>query len=123
MIHSLIDALLGAASAGDIGEFFPDNDPQYKIIDSTKLLSYIVDFIAKVGYEIINIDLTIVAEQPKLSKYKQQIKQNLSKILNIPIYKINIKATTSEKMGFIGKKEGVAVLSVANMKYYNWMKR
>ena len=123
LIHSLIDALLGAASAGDIGEFFPDNDPQYKNIDSTKLLSYIVDFIAKVGYEIINIDLTIVAEQPKLSKYKQQIKQNLSKILNIPIYKINIKATTSEKMGFIGKKEGVAVLSVANMKYYNWMKK
>jgi 2-C-methyl-D-erythritol 4-phosphate cytidylyltransferase/2-C-methyl-D-erythritol 2,4-cyclodiphosphate synthase len=122
LIHSIIDALLGACGAGDIGEFFPDTDKKYKNADSKLLLKYIVEFINNVGFEIVNIDLTILAEVPKINPYKIQIKTTMAKLLNIPKYKINIKATTSEKMGFIGRKEGVAVLSTANLKYYDWTK-
>ncbi len=120
LIHSVIDALLGAVGAGDIGEFFPDNDPQYKNADSKELLKKIVAFVNNVGYEINNIDLTILAEVPKINPYKTQIKNSLSALINLPKYKINIKATTSEKMGFVGRGEGVTVYSVATLKYYDW---
>ena len=122
LIHSVIDALLGACGAGDIGEFFPDTDQKYKGADSKELLKYIVTFIQNIGYELVNIDLTIVAQQPKINPYKQQIKQNMATLLNLPKQMINIKATTSEKMGFIGRCEGIAVYSVANLKYYDWSK-
>ncbi|RXJ57945.1 bifunctional 2-C-methyl-D-erythritol 4-phosphate cytidylyltransferase/2-C-methyl-D-erythritol 2,4-cyclodiphosphate synthase [Candidatus Marinarcus aquaticus] len=120
LIHSLIDALLGAAGAGDIGEFFPDTDAQYKNIDSKKLLTEIVAFIYSVGYEIVNVDLTIVAQQPKINPYKHNIKTTISELLNIPKQCVNIKATTAEKLGFVGRKEGVAVQSSAALKYYDW---
>jgi 2-C-methyl-D-erythritol 4-phosphate cytidylyltransferase/2-C-methyl-D-erythritol 2,4-cyclodiphosphate synthase len=120
LIHSIIDALLGASGAGDIGEFFPDNDPQYKNADSKELLKSIVKFINNVGYEIINIDLTILAEIPKINPHKKRIKYSLADLMHLPAYKINIKATTSEKMGFVGRKEGVTVYSVATLKYYDW---
>jgi 2-C-methyl-D-erythritol 4-phosphate cytidylyltransferase/2-C-methyl-D-erythritol 2,4-cyclodiphosphate synthase len=122
LIHSVIDALLGACGAGDIGEFFPDTSSKYKGIDSKELLKYIVNFITNIGYEIINIDLTIIAQIPKINPYKIAIKQTMAELLNIPKYKINIKATTGEKMGFIGRKEGVAVLSNSTIKYYDWTK-
>jgi len=122
LIHSIIDALLGASGAGDIGEFFPDNDPKYKGADSKLLLKEIVEFILNVGYEIVNIDFTILAQQPKINPYKTQIKQSIAKLLDIPKYKVNIKATTGEKMGFVGRSEGIAVLSSATLKYYNWKK-
>lgn len=122
LIHSVIDALLGACGAGDIGEFFPDTDLQYKNVDSKKLLQHILTFIQSVGYELVNIDVTIVAQQPKINPYKQQIKQNVANLLRLPKQMINIKATTSEKMGFIGRCEGIAVYSVANLKYYDWSK-
>ncbi|NQY24559.1 MAG: bifunctional 2-C-methyl-D-erythritol 4-phosphate cytidylyltransferase/2-C-methyl-D-erythritol 2,4-cyclodiphosphate synthase [Campylobacteraceae bacterium] len=120
LIHSVIDALLGAIGAGDIGEFFPDNDPQYKNANSASLLSFILDFVTSVGYEIINIDLTILAEIPKINPHKLDIKFSMAKLLNIEPQFINIKATTSEKMGFVGRKEGLTVLSTANLKYYDW---
>ncbi len=120
LIHSVIDALLGACGAGDIGEFFPDNDDKYKNIDSKILLSEIEKFVTSVGYEITNIDLTIIAQQPKINPYKQQIKSSLAKLLNIKKEFINIKATTAEKLGFIGRAEGVAVQSIATLNYYNW---
>jgi len=123
LIHALIDALLGASGAGDIGEFFPDTDSKYKGANSTKLLEDINRFICNVGYEIVNIDISIIAQQPKINPYKNQIKQSLSKLLNLPKQFINIKATTSEKMGFIGRAEGIAVHSVATLKYYNWRKQ
>jgi 2-C-methyl-D-erythritol 4-phosphate cytidylyltransferase/2-C-methyl-D-erythritol 2,4-cyclodiphosphate synthase len=123
LIHSIIDALLGAIGAGDIGEFFPDNDKQYKDADSRELLKYIVSFVKKVAYEIINIDITIMAEIPKINPHKQEIKNSLAKLLNIAKNKINIKATTTEKLGFIGRKEALAVQSIANVKYYDWMKK
>lgn len=122
LIHSIIDALLGAAGAGDIGEFFPDNDPKYKGADSKELLRYIIRFIKNVGFEIVNIDTTILAQAPKINPHKDKIKTTLSKLLNLEKCKINIKATTGEKMGFVGRAEGVAVLSSATLKYYNWKK-
>ena len=122
LIHSLIDALLGACGAGDIGEFFPDTDEQYKDANSQELLKYIVQFICNVGYEIVNVDLTIIAEIPKINPHKKAIKEQLAKLLNLPLYKVNIKATTAEKLGFIGRKEAVAVQSIAQLKYYNWDK-
>lgn len=123
LIHSLIDALLGAIGAGDIGEFFPDTDERFKNIDSKKLLEYIVRFVKNVGYEIVNVDITIIAEQPKINPHKIEIKNSLSKLLNLPKQFINVKATTSEKIGSIGRKEGVVVQCVANVKYYEWDKK
>lgn len=120
LIHSLIDALLGAAGAGDIGEFFPDTDMSYSGIDSKILLEKIVTFILNVGFEIVNVDITIIAQQPKISPYKQQIKESLTRLLQIEPNFVNIKATTAEKLGFIGRKEGVAVISNATLKYYDW---
>jgi len=122
LIHSIIDAILGAIGGGDIGEFFPDTDPKYKNADSKILLQDIMAFVNNVGYSLINIDLTIIAQVPKINPYKFKIKEKLSTLLNIPINKINIKATTAEKLGFIGRKEAVAVQSVATLKYYDWMK-
>ena len=123
LIHSVIDSLLGACGAGDIGEFFPDTDPRYKNADSKKLLQHIVKFIKNVGYEIINVDLTILAEIPKINPHKQTIKTTMANLLNIEKQQINIKATTAEKMSFVGREEGVVVLSSATLKYYNWTKR
>ncbi len=120
LIHSIIDALLGACGAGDIGEFFPDTDEKYKGIDSKLLLEHIVGFIYNVGYEIVNIDTTIIAQKPKINPFKHEIKDSLAALLNIEKQFINVKATTAEKMGFIGRAEGVAVQSIATLKYYNW---
>ena len=120
LIHSLIDALLGACGAGDIGEFFPDTSAEFKDIDSKILLKNIVEFIYNVGYEIVNVDLTIIAQIPKINPHKNEIKNSISKLLEIEKQFVNIKATTAEKMGFIGRSEGVAVQSIATLKYYNW---
>jgi 2-C-methyl-D-erythritol 4-phosphate cytidylyltransferase/2-C-methyl-D-erythritol 2,4-cyclodiphosphate synthase len=122
LIHSVIDALLGAIGAGDIGEFFPDTDPKYKNANSQELLKYIVEFVQNVGYEIVNIDVLVLAEVPKLNPYKKLIKEKMASLLGLPKQKVNIKATTAEKMGFIGREEGVAVQSVASCKYYDWRK-
>jgi 2-C-methyl-D-erythritol 4-phosphate cytidylyltransferase/2-C-methyl-D-erythritol 2,4-cyclodiphosphate synthase len=120
LIHSIIDGILGASGIGDIGELFPDNDEQYKNIDSKRLLQIVHDLIEKIGLEISNIDVTIIAQAPKLGKYKDEIRKNLSQILRIPLFYINIKATTSEKLGFIGRKEGVGVLSTVSLKHIDW---
>jgi len=120
LIHSVIDALLGAIGAGDIGEFFPDNDEKYKNISSKLLLEYIVSFVYNVGYEIVNIDLTIIAQKPKINPFKTDIKSSVAKLLKLEKQFVNIKATTAEKLGFIGRTEGIAVQSIATLKYYDW---
>lgn len=120
LIHSIIDAILGACGAGDIGEFFPDTDPKYKGADSKELLKHIISFVKNIGFELVNIDVTVLAQAPKINPHKQAIKTKLSELLEIPRFKINIKATTGEKMGFVGRSEGVAVQSLATLKYYNW---
>jgi len=119
-IHALIDALLGAAGMGDIGELYPDTDAKYLGADSKKLLQDTVERIRSFGYEIGNIDLSIVAQVPKLLAYKDQMKTILSSILGIRKNYVNIKATTAEKLGFVGRKEGVTAYAVANLNYFNW---
>jgi len=119
-IHALIDALLGAAGMGDIGMMFPDSDDMYKGIDSKELLQRVITKIRNFGFIIINVDITITAETPRLSKYKLQMRRTLAKILDIDGSRVNIKATTTEKLGFIGRSEGVGVIANANLKYFNW---
>jgi len=119
-IHAIIDALLGAANLGDIGELFPDNDDRYKNIDSKELLKDVVKLVKSVGYEIVNIDLTILAQKPKISPYKNKMKMVLSQILNINKNQINIKATTGERLGFVGREEGVEVRAIATLNYFKW---
>jgi len=119
-IHALIDALLGASGMGDIGMLFPDNDDKYRGIDSKKLLKAVVEKIYNFGFVIINVDITITAQKPKIGKYKPQMRKSISKILEIDSSRVNIKATTTEKLGFIGRSEGVGVIANANLKYFNW---
>lgn len=115
-LHALMDALLGAVGAGDIGEWFPPNDAKFKGADSLELLGQVVDFVRSVGFEIINVDLMILAEIPKITPHKDKMIAILSTALNLPKNRINIKATTMEKMGFIGRKEGICAKAVASLK-------
>jgi 2-C-methyl-D-erythritol 4-phosphate cytidylyltransferase/2-C-methyl-D-erythritol 2,4-cyclodiphosphate synthase len=119
-IHALIDALLGGIGAGDIGELFPDSDEKYKDISSKTLLHRVVKFIKSVGFEIVNVDIAILCQTPKISPYKAKMREVLSDILKIEPIRVNIKATTTEKLGFVGRSEGVAVKAVASLKYKNW---
>ncbi|MDI6802469.1 MAG: 2-C-methyl-D-erythritol 2,4-cyclodiphosphate synthase [Bacteroidota bacterium] len=113
LCHAIGDALLGAAALGDIGKHFPDIDPQYKGISSLKLLKKIRALLQTNGFEIVNIDSTIVLEAPKVAPYIEQICGNLSSALNLASSDISVKATTTEKLGFVGKGEGIAVYAVA----------
>jgi 2-C-methyl-D-erythritol 2,4-cyclodiphosphate synthase len=112
LIHAIMDALLGAANLGDIGIHFPDNDPAYKNIDSKILLARTIDFIKREGFSIGNIDATLCLEKPKIAGYIPQMKTCLAKILEIDTGQISIKATTNEKLGFIGNEEGVSAYAV-----------
>jgi len=119
-IHALIDALLGAAGLGDIGMLFPDNDERYRGIDSKELLAIVVAKLSNFGFLIVNVDITIMAQKPRIAHYKQKMRSVLSDILGIDMSRVNVKATTTEKLGFVGRAEGVAVSSNANLKYFNW---
>jgi len=121
-IHALIDALLGAAGMGDIGELYPDTEDAYAGADSKVLLADTVKRIHSFGYTVGNIDLTIMAEAPKLLPYKTEMKNRLASLLSIRANFVNIKATTAEKLGFIGRKEGVTVHAVANLTYKEFKK-
>jgi len=121
-IHALIDALLGAAGMGDIGMMFPDSSDIYKGIDSKELLKRVVTKLEQFGFIIVNVDITIAAEKPKVGEYKLPMRTTLSAILNIDASRVNIKATTTEKLGFIGRGEGVGVIANANLKYFDWTK-
>jgi len=119
-LHSLIDALLGASGMGDIGMLFPDNDERYKGIDSKELLRIVVEKLYNFGFIIVNVDITIAAQKPRIGKYKLSMRKTIANILNIDMSRVNVKATTTEKLGFVGREEGVAVTSNANLKYFNW---
>lgn len=112
VIHSLCDALLGALALGDIGKHFPDKDPAYKGIDSKILLDKVTKLISSYGYGLVNADITILAQKPKLLPYVDQMRQTLASITGVDISAISIKATTTEKLGFVGRKEGIAVYAV-----------
>ncbi len=112
LIHSLCDAILGSIAAGDIGQHFPDTDEQYRNIDSSILLKKISQLLTQEQFEIGNIDISIVAQSPKMSPHIQAMRHHLATVLNIRSTQINIKATTTEKLGFTGRQEGIAVHSV-----------
>ncbi len=112
LIHAIIDALLGAADMEDIGSHFPDSDPQYKGIDSKILLRLAVEKIRDAGFEIINIDSTITLQEPKIKAHVALMKKTMADILDISEKQVSVKATTTEKLGFIGKEEGVASQAV-----------
>ncbi|MBR2368237.1 MAG: 2-C-methyl-D-erythritol 2,4-cyclodiphosphate synthase [Alistipes sp.] len=112
-IHAICDALLGALALGDIGKLFPDSDPRYKGIDSTKLLKVVVDIIADKGYSISNIDCTIAMQKPKLRPYIDTMRVTLSDVVGIDVDRISVKATTTEHLGFEGREEGVSATAVA----------
>ncbi len=112
-IHALCDALLGAIAAGDIGKLFPDTDQTYKGIDSTILLSRTMELIRKEGYEVGNVDITIALERPKLRPHIDQMRARLAEVMGVKVGVVSVKATTTEKLGFTGRMEGVAAYAVA----------
>ena len=115
VIHALCDALLGACALGDIGKHFPDSDPMLKGFDSRVFLKSVAKLIYDTGYELINLDCTIVCEEPKVSPYISEMRDNLSSDLNVSLDQVSVKATTTEKLGFIGKGEGVAAFAVVSL--------
>tara|TARA_B100000902_G_C26891288_1_gene707521 strand:+ start:81 stop:563 length:483 start_codon:yes stop_codon:yes gene_type:complete len=112
VFHALSDALLGAAGLGDIGHFFPDTDMKYKNLDSSLIVLSVLEKLKQLSYNIVNIDITIVLEKPKLQSHLPNIKNSISNYLKISSNNINIKATTSEGMGFVGKGQGIACYAV-----------
>lgn len=112
LLHAITDALLGALALGDIGKHFPDTDPEFKDADSRKLLRHCYKLILDRGYELVNLDATIVAERPKLIGFIQEIRAVIAADLNSDIEQVSVKATTSEKMGFVGREEGISATAV-----------
>lgn len=112
LLHAITDAIIGALGMGDIGHAFPDTNPETEGIASTQILADIYQKMVEKGYEIGNIDVTILAEAPKMAPHLQEMKQNIARILQTDITNINIKATTTEKLGFVGRREGMACEAV-----------
>ncbi len=113
LLHAISDAILGAIGEGDIGKHFPDTDPAYKGADSRKLLRHVMDLAERKGYQIGNVDATIVAQRPKLAPFIQQMRSNIAETLGTEEDRVNVKATTTEELGFAGRGEGIAAYSVA----------
>lgn len=112
LTHAVMDALLGAAGMGDIGQHFPDTDPTFSGADSLKLLDHVVSLLAQAGWEIGNVDATILAQKPKLASYIPEMRQNLARHMYISEHQVNVKATTEEKLGFTGSGQGMAAHAV-----------
>ena len=116
-LHALIDAILGACGLGDIGDWFPDGDAAYKNADSAELLRLVLAKIRRFGFAALSADITIAAQKPRLENYKIAMKKNVAKLLDLRYERVNIKATTTEKLGFIGRGEGVAALALVTVGY------
>lgn len=112
LLHAISDSLLGAAALGDIGKHFPDTDPEFKGADSLVLLEKVNDLLVQNGYKVVNVDSTVIAQAPKLAPYILEMRENIAKALKVDIDFVSVKATTEEKMGFTGRKEGVSAHSV-----------
>ena len=113
LVHAVMDALTGAARLGDIGKLFPDTDPAYEGADSMKLLAAVADFVRDRGYEILDVDSVIAAQAPKLSPYRDQMRENLACAMGISPENVGVKATTTEHLGFEGREEGISATAVA----------
>jgi 2-C-methyl-D-erythritol 2,4-cyclodiphosphate synthase len=116
LAHAVIDALLGAAGLGDIGEHYPDTDERWRDADSMQLLADVVQRVRAVGLEAVNVDCTVVMETPKLAPYRQAIRARLAEVLGIELERVNVKASTGEGMGFVGRGEGVVALATAGLR-------
>ena len=112
VLHALCDALLGAAALGDIGKHFPDTDPEFKGADSRVLLRHVYRIVQDKGYQLVNADMTIIAQAPKMAPHIAAMCSNIADDLNVAVDCINVKATTTEKLGFEGRKEGIAVQAI-----------
>ncbi|TWT23014.1 2-C-methyl-D-erythritol 2,4-cyclodiphosphate synthase [Planomicrobium sp. CPCC 101110] len=112
LLHTITDAALGAIGGGDIGKHFPDTDPEFKDADSKKLLSHIWEIVKSEGYELGNVDCTVIAQKPKLAPYIEQMRESIAGLLEADVSQVNVKATTSEHLGFTGREEGIAALAV-----------
>jgi 2-C-methyl-D-erythritol 2,4-cyclodiphosphate synthase len=115
LAHALIDALLGAAGLGDIGQHFPDTEERWRDADSIGLLAAAVEMVGAEGLHVVNVDCTIVMEAPKLAPHRQAIRERLAATLGLPTARVNVKASSGERMGFVGRGEGVAALAVASL--------
>lgn len=115
LVHSIADAILGACGERDLGYNFPDTDPRYKGIKSLHLLEQIYKIIDKKGFFIVNVDSTLVAQEPRLAPYIPQMRENIAKVLNVKVSQVGVKVTSPEGIGHLGKKEGIACLSIANI--------
>lgn len=113
LLHALMDALLGAAGLRDIGFYFPPSDPQFKGADSLKLLAHVVGLLATEGYRPVNVDMTLLAERPKIGPHVEAMRERISGVLGLPARRVGIKATTNERMGFVGEEQGMAAYAVA----------
>lgn len=113
LAHAVADALLGGVRGGDIGKLFPDTDPAYEGADSMKLLAAVADFVRDRGYEILDVDSVIAAQVPKLSPYRDQMRENLARAMGISPENVGVKATTTEHLGFEGREEGISATAVA----------
>lgn len=116
LVHAIMDSILGALGQGDIGKHFPDTDPKYKDISSLLLLKNVYSTMEDMGYKIGNLDTVIMAEEPKIAPHIEEMKDRIGEILHTDIESINIKATTTEELGFVGRKEGIAAKSVCLLK-------
>jgi len=115
LTHAIIDALLGALAKGDIGQHFPDTDLRYKNMESLAMLAEVMGWLVEEGFRVMNADTTVVAERPKLAPHLTAMREKLSRILDVQGNQINIKATTSEGMGFCGREEGIAAYAVVSL--------
>ena len=113
MLHALCDALLGAAALGDIGMHFPDTDPRWRDADSRAFVRHVRELLGAQHFTIVNIDVTVLAEAPRLGKHREAMRNNIAQDLGIDVTRVNIKATTTEKLGFIGRGEGLACQAIA----------
>jgi 2-C-methyl-D-erythritol 2,4-cyclodiphosphate synthase len=112
LVHAICDALLGAAALGDIGKHFPDSDPAYKDADSLLLLAEVGKKLAQLGFTVVNIDSTVIAQQPRLAGYITEMRANIAHSLGLDIEQISVKATTTERLGFEGRQEGISAQAV-----------
>jgi 2-C-methyl-D-erythritol 2,4-cyclodiphosphate synthase len=115
LTHAVIDALLGAAGLGDIGERFPDTDERWRDADSLELLGSVVATVNEAGLKIVNVDCTVVMERPKLGAHREDIRKRLAQVLGLEAKRVNVKATTGEGIGFVGRGEGVAALAIVSL--------
>jgi len=117
LTHAIIDALLGAAGLGDIGEHFPDTDERFRDADSIELLQTVLPRVTALGLQLVNVDSTVVMERPKLSPYREAIRERLAGALGLAPARVNVKASTGEGIGFVGRGEGVAALAVVTLRH------